>query len=191
MSVNPVFEAALEVQGALVADGADYCFIGGIAVQRWGEPRLTRDADLTIMSRFREDERRVDYLLQRFATRREDAREFALRNRVLLLVAANGVPLDIGLGALDFEERCVQRSSLWRLTDGRELRTCSADDLIVHKAFAARDRDWLDVEGILIRQGTKLNVPRILRELRPLVELKEDDSILPRLEQLMRKRGVV
>ena len=29
-----------------------FCFIGGLAVQRWGEPRGTIDVDLTLLSGF-------------------------------------------------------------------------------------------------------------------------------------------
>ena len=95
----------------------------------------------------------MDGLFDQFEARIDDARSFALRNRVALLRAANGVPIDVALGALDFEQRAVERASLWDVKEAR-LQTCSAEDLIVHKAFAGRERDWLDVEGIVIRQGT-------------------------------------
>jgi hypothetical protein len=39
--VNPLFAAALEIQQFFNAHGWRFCFIGGLAVQRWGEPRLT------------------------------------------------------------------------------------------------------------------------------------------------------
>lgn len=39
--MNPVFGAALEVQELCRGKGWRFCFIGGLAVQRWGEPRLT------------------------------------------------------------------------------------------------------------------------------------------------------
>lgn len=61
----------------------------------------------------------------------------------------------------------------------------------MHKSFASRDQDWVDVEHVLMTQSRKLNVRQIFDELRPLAELKEDASILPRLEALMRKRDVI
>ncbi|MEX0777594.1 MAG: hypothetical protein WD042_17960 [Phycisphaeraceae bacterium] len=64
------------------------------------------------------------------------------------------------------------------------MRTCSAEDLIVFKAFADRDRDWLDVKGVLIRQQGKLNFEQIERELAPLVELKEEPAILDKWHKL-------
>ena len=66
------------------------------------------------------------------------------------------------------------------------LRTCSAEDLVVHKALAARERDWVDIEGMLLRQGAVLNIALIHGELSPLVALKEEPAILTRLEAMLR-----
>jgi hypothetical protein len=82
------------------------------------------------------------------------------------------VDVDVALGALPFEERSVQRASAWSWAEGQSLITCSAEDLIVHKAFAGRDLDWNDVERVLIRQHGKLNLKQIHVELKPLLELK-------------------
>jgi hypothetical protein len=191
VSIQRVFGAALELQDRLVETGLPFCFIGGIAVQRWGEPRLTVDADATVLTSFDHDERLVDALLARFRPRRSDARAFALTSRVLLLHAADDTRIDVSLAALPFEARLIERSSLWRIRKDATIRTCSADDLVVLKAFASRDRDWLDIEGVLIRQGKKLGARLIIQELRPLAELKEDPEILPRLDRLMSRHGVL
>ena len=188
MSIQRVIDAAFELQTRLEEIGLPYCFIGGIAVQRWGGPRLTVDADATVLSGWEEDERVADALPATFEGRRPDSREFALRYRVLLLRAFDGTHLDVALGAIPFEQRSVERSSQWRLPDGRSLPTCSAEDLIVHKAFAARDRAWLDIDGVLRRQSTALDMALIMQELRPLVALKEEPAILTRLETMVRAR---
>lgn len=57
----------------------------------------------------------------------------------------------------------------------------AAEELVVHKAFASRERDWLDIDGICARQGTNLDIPLVLAELEPLATLKDDPDILPRL----------
>lgn len=54
----------------------------------------------------------------------------------------------------------------------------------MHKAFANRDQDWLDIRGILKRNRQKLNQTQILEELRPLVELKEEPEIIQHLERM-------
>lgn len=181
--MNPLFVAAVAVQDLCRERDWGFCFIGGLAVLRWGEPRLTRDIDLTILAGFGAEHTVVDGLFDRFEARIDEARQFALRNRVALLRAANGVPVDVALGALDFEQRAVERASPWDVKEA-QLLTCCAEDLIVHKAFAGRDRDWIDIEGIIIRQGGRLDTGLVLRELVPLAEFKESNDTIDRLQAL-------
>lgn len=180
-----VLAAAQEVQAVCGQHGWRFCFIGGVAVQRWGEPRLTQDVDLTLLTGFGGEEAYVDALLETLSPRRQDAREFALVHRVLLVRTGGGVDVDVALGAFPFEERSVARASAWSWADGGSLLTCSAEDLLVHKAFAGRDRDWADVEGILIRQHGKLDLDLARTELSPLLELKAAPEAMDKLESLV------
>jgi hypothetical protein len=149
--VNPIFAAALEAQSFWRAQGWKFCFIGALAVQRWGEPRLTQDVGLTVISGFGGEEHYAEAWLSRFRPRRADARAFALETRVILLYSGSGIPMDVALGAMPFEERAVQRASDFAIGEGVSLRTCSAEDLVVLKAFAGREKDWLDIGGIVAR----------------------------------------
>lgn len=181
--MNEVIRAAADLQAVCVAERWRFCFIGGLAVQRWGEPRETVDVDLTILTGFHDEMRFVSTLVERFEPRIDDAGEFARVNRVLLLRAASGVGLDIALGGLPFEETAVNRSSVFTFPPDVPLRTCSAEDLIVLKAFADRAKDWVDVEGIIIRQSGGIDWPYVRTQLAPLVELKEAPEILRQLER--------
>jgi hypothetical protein len=183
--MNPIFEAAHEVERVCRAAAFSFCFIGGLAVQRWGEPRMTADVDLTLITGFGDEEPFVDKLLASFRGRLTDTRTFALQNRTVLLFASNGTPIDVSLGAMPFEERAVERSSAFELGGGLSVTTCSGEDLIVHKAFAAREKDWLDVRGIVVRQGAHLDQRLIWDELLPLLELKDDPRIEERLKALL------
>ncbi len=182
-----VLAAARQVQDLCEERSWRFCVIGGVAVQRWGEPRLTQDVDLTLLTGFGTEESYVDALLGALSARREDAREFALTHRVLLLRTASGIDVDIALGAFPFEERSVTRASRWSWEPDGSLITCSAEDLVVHKAFAGRDRDWADVESVLIRQYRKLDLKLIRTELAPLLELKGQKEALGKLEMLIAK----
>ena len=51
------------------------------------------------------------------------------------------------------------------------------------KAFAARAKDWLDIEGVIIRQTGKLDWRYIWSHLEPLVALKAAPEILAELEK--------
>ena len=183
--MNPLLAAALEVQTFCRAQGWRFCFIGGLAVQRWGEPRLTQDADLTVITGFGSEASFVETLLDRFEGRLPDAREFALRNRVLLIRSSGGVPLDLALGAMPFEEHAVARASDFTIAPGVVIRTCSAEDLIVFKAFAGRAKDWLDIEGIAVRHAGRLDERLIWAEVVPLLELKESPEDAQRLRAIL------
>lgn len=178
--LHDLLAAAAGVQAFLSEKRWRFCFIGGIAVQRWGNPRFTQDIDLTLLTGFGDEEMFVDGLLEFLEPRMVDAREFALRNRVLLARTRERVDVDIALGALPFEERTISRASSW-LGQDFELTTCSAEDLIVHKAFAGRGRDWDDLESVLIRQQSHLDLDQVRSELRPLLEMKGDLGALDRL----------
>ncbi len=182
-AMNEVIRAAAELQAVCVAERWRYCFIGGLAVQRWGEPRETVDVDLTLVTGFGRETPFVTRLLDRFEARIPDAATFARNARVLLLRAASGVGLDVALGGLPFEEEAVARSTMFTFPPDVPLRTCSAEDLLVLKAFADRPKDWVDVDGIIIRQGGAIDWDYVQRQLAPLVELKEEPRILERLSQ--------
>jgi len=131
--MNNVIAAALELQAVCQQHGWRFCFIGGIAVQRWSEPRFTNDADLTLLTGFGSENAFIRPLLEVFVPRRPDAAEFALRSRVLLLKNSEGVGLDVALGASPFETHTIERSSPFVFPTGQSLITCSAEDLLVHK----------------------------------------------------------
>jgi hypothetical protein len=52
-----------------VAERWRYCFIGGLAAQRWGEPRETVNVGVTILTGFGGETPFVTALLDRFESR--------------------------------------------------------------------------------------------------------------------------
>jgi hypothetical protein len=179
-----LFRLAAQLQSVCVAKEWRFCFIGGIAVQRWGVPRVTRDVDMTLLTGFGGESRYIESLLQLFLPRIDEAGEFARDHRVLLLQSDEGIGIDISLAALPFEELAVERSTIFEFLPGVDLQTCSAEDLIVMKAFADRGRDWVDVENVAARQGSRLDWPYIERQLSPLAELKDSPGIMERIRAI-------
>ncbi len=96
--MNEVIRAAAELQAFCESQKWRFCLIGGLALQRWGEPRETIDVDLTLLTGFGGEEHFIRKLFDRFEARIEDAAGFALTHRVLLARARSGVGLDIALG---------------------------------------------------------------------------------------------
>ena len=182
--MNLLYEAAREFHAFFRRKKWRYCLIGGVALQRWGEPRATTDVDFTLFTGFGKEPRFVDALLNQFDARIPDARQFALDSRVVLCQASNGIGIDIALGGLPYEQRVIERSSAYTFAPRMKWITASAEDMVVLKAFAGRDQDWIDVKGMLYRQLPKLDWDCIARELTVLQELKEDWSIMNRLDSM-------
>ena len=185
--MNALFAAAVAFETFCRGQGWRCCIIGGLAVQRWGDPRQTRDVDVTILTGLGGETPFVDAILSAYRGRIPETRAFALERRVVLAETDDGTPLDISLGGLPYEKRVVERSSRFDISAEAGMTTCSAEDLVVLKAFADRAQDWLDVEGIIVRQGAALNRALILDELSALLLLKEDAEPEGHLRRLFQK----
>jgi hypothetical protein len=98
---------------------------------------------------------------------------------------ANAVTLRTTSGLARQQE--IFRASLWYMTDAESLRTCSAEDLVIMKVFAARDKDGADVTSILERQGKGLDLDLIRTELAPLLAAKEEPGLAEKLEARIQK----
>jgi hypothetical protein len=66
---EPLLADARRVQELCEDAGWRFCFIGGLAVQRWGEPRLTRDLDVMVLVGFGDLGPHVDRFLGQFESR--------------------------------------------------------------------------------------------------------------------------
>ena len=180
-----LISAAFQLQQQIESRGWRFCFIGGLAVQHWGEPRMTRDLDLALLAGFGTEALFVEGLLEIYQGRIADARSFALERRILLLQTESGIGIDVSLAALPFEEQAVDRSILIEFMPGTGLRICSAEDLIVMKIFASREIDLRDVRSIIIRQGDRnLDWNYVESYVSELAELKEDPNMMGVLRRL-------
>lgn len=176
--MNALYEAAREVSDFMTERRWKFCIIGGLAVMRWGEARLTQDVDFTLITGFGNEQGFIEPLLDHFPGRIADAASFALANRVLLLKTSSEIPFDVSLGALPYEEKIVENATLFSFDRSTVLPTCSADDLFVMKLFAAREKDWRDAEGIALRQGEHLNHAYIVSNLDELCRATDRPEIL-------------
>ena len=184
MIPDKLWRAAQSLDEFLRSCHFTYCLIGGIAIQRWGEPRMTQDVDASVFVEIGAEMAMITSLLARYEGRIPDVADFAVQARVVLLRDRTGCPLGVAFAGLEFEQRMFERATDWRPTGKGRIRTCSAEDLVVLKAFANRPQDWIDIERVIIRQHHRLDRQLILTELTPLVELKEEPQILHDLQHL-------
>ena len=182
--MNALYEAALEVQNFCESQSWPFTFIGGITLVRWGDARQTKDIGMVVLAGFGHKQKFSVAFTSAFKPRPEHSPKIADEGRVLLLQAGNGVPMDISLGCLPYEERIMDRSSKFEFLPEVALRTVCAEDLVVLKAFAGRPQDWIDHGNVLIRQSKSIDMDLVQRELAPLCELKETPETLDQLGQL-------
>lgn len=182
--MNDQEAAAWEIHQFFQSLELPYAVIGGLAVQWWGEPRVTKDVDLTVVAPLDQPSSVfVQQVLNRFPARVENALDIARRSRVILISASNGCPADISMGLPGYEDEVMRRAVEFELEPGKTVRVCSAEDLIIHKAIAGRPQDVRDVEGIVYRQRDGLDVAIIRRWLQAFAELLDNPEIVEHFER--------
>ena len=173
-------EAAWEIHQFLKTRKIPYAIIGGLAVQYWGEPRFTRDVDVTTLMVFESEAEFLSDILNTFQPRISEALEFALKNRVLLIRMTNGCDVDLSLGIPGYEEKVIKRAVDYGIGHSRTIKFASAEDLIIHKAVAGRPQDCSDIEGIILRQGKRLDATYIKHWLKKFGAILETEEVYQR-----------
>jgi len=188
--MNPLFEAAWEISDFLRQQNLSYAIIGGLAVQKWGDVRFTNDVDLTVVASVEENSSELVHLITTyFHSRINRPEEFARRNRMILITASNGIDIDISLGLPGYEDEMVSNAVDYEIEADKTIRLCSAEDLIIHKAIAGRPQDVTDIQGIVYRQGEKLDFVYIRDWLKQFAELLDDPEIQNRFEAAWKKHS--
>jgi len=152
-----------------------YMFIGGIANLIWGQPRLTRDLDVTILCRESEIPALVERLKSSFQLLVRDPLGFIKQTNVLPLTTRDGVRVDVVFARLPYEEHALARATIVKLGK-QQFRVCTAEDLVVHKIISERPRDLEDVRHIIVRQRDNLDrdyLDPLVRELSRLLARPE------------------
>jgi hypothetical protein len=178
----PIYEAAWEMHQYLTRKRIPYVIIGGIAVQKWGRPRLTKDVDLTIAVPIEETEKIIDHIERKFKSRVPNLKEFVRQTRVILIFASNGREVDVSLALPGYEDLLMQRAQSFKLAPRKIVRVCSPEDLIIHKAVAGRPQDLSDLQGVIFRQATALDLDYIRYWLKEFSLLLESDEVIHRFE---------
>jgi predicted nucleotidyltransferase len=184
--MNPQMKAIREVHEFMISKQIPYMIIGGIALQYWGEPRFTRDIDVTILIPYEQERELLEKILSSFTPRISDTLEFALIHRICLVRSSEGYEIDMSLGIIGYEESAINRAINFDLC-GLSVKICSAEDLIIHKAVAGRPQDEADIESIVIRQGKSLDVNYIRQWLREFSLLLGTEEALERFERFWSK----
>ncbi len=124
--------------------------IGGVAASLLGRPRLTVDIDVVVLVSTDDLPRLIRVAAEEgLVPRLPEAEAFAREHRVLLLChQESGIPVDISLGILPFEQEAVERSTLHE-TGTLAVRLPTPEDLIILKAVAHRPKDLIDIQALV------------------------------------------
>ncbi|MCK9264724.1 MAG: nucleotidyltransferase family protein [Deltaproteobacteria bacterium] len=170
---------------ALQGRSIPYMVIGGQAILLYGEPRLTRDIDITLGV----DADRLDDVL---ALARElslrvlpdNVRDFVLQTMVLpCLHEESGIRVDFIFSFTPYEAQAIKRANRVQIL-GTEVCFASPEDMIIHKIFAGRPRDREDVRSILLRNDD-LDIPYIRSWLDEFDESSEEKGFRKSFEELL------
>jgi hypothetical protein len=148
-----VFADLLE-RVALALDGErlPYMVIGGQAVLLHGEPRLTKDVDITVAAGLEELDSVVRAAKNAGLDPLVEPDDFTRRTMVLpCRDPETSVRVDFVLSHSLYEREAIDRSVTVRLGEAA-VHFATAEDLVVHKVLAGRPRDLEDVRAIVLKQ---------------------------------------
>ncbi|MDP1676659.1 MAG: nucleotidyl transferase AbiEii/AbiGii toxin family protein [Bacteroidota bacterium] len=162
-----------------------YIVIGGQAVLLYGEPRLTRDIDITLGIDNSTAAQIVDLAktIQLYPAV-DDVDRFVKKSNVLPLYDhVTKIRVDLIFSFLDYEQQAMGRANPVLIED-YPVKYASLEDVIIHKVFAGRPRDVEDVKSILQRNPSfdRSFIELWLHELSKSVDknlVKDFHSILP------------
>jgi hypothetical protein len=129
-----------------------YMIIGGQAVLLYGEPRLTRDIDITLgigAERFPDILDMAEHI--GLHPLPDDIGTFVKQTMVLPMVDdTTGIRVDFIFSFTPYEHEAIRRSRKVRF-GSVEVSFASPEDVIIHKIFAGRPRDLEDIRGIILK----------------------------------------
>jgi len=167
-----------------------YMIIGGQAVLLYGEPRLTRDIDITLGVN-------VDHLDRLLTAVHElslkplpqDIESFVGETMVLpTLDKHTGIRVDFIFSYTPFETNAIQRAKTVIIL-GQNIAFASPEDLIIHKIFAGRPRDFEDVRMILMK-NPNLDISYIRKWLKEFDQSSETKEFLKNFEEILKTVSV-
>jgi hypothetical protein len=178
-----MFERLLEqIAVELASRSIPYLIVGGQAVLVHGEPRLTRDIDVTLgVGVDRLDDLLAIVKQTGWNVLVQSPRDFVQQTMVLPCEdPGSGVRLDFIFSHSSYERQAMARTTTLKVGQ-TDVRFASPEDLVIHKVVAGRPRDIEDVRSVLLK-NPQLDVAYIrhwLGELgaalnEPLVERYED-----------------
>jgi predicted nucleotidyltransferase len=127
-----------------------YMVIGGQAVLIYGEPRLTKDIDITLgvgVSKLNE----INSIVEKLNLKILVDEKFVQKTMVLLVIdEKTGIRVDFIFSFSLYEKQAIKRATDIKF-DNTIVKFASLEDLIIHKIIAGRAIDIEDVRSIILK----------------------------------------
>ena len=181
-----MFEKLLSTIGSnLTKHNIPYMIIGGQAVLLYGEPRLTRDIDITLGV----NTDRLNDLLKLLKEIPlmpipKNLESFVKETMVLpTMDETTGIRVDFIFSFTLYETQAIHRAKAVTISD-REVFFASPEDVIIHKIFAGRPRDLEDVRTIVLK-NPEIDASYIRKWLKEFDETTNRKEFLKTFEEIM------
>lgn len=162
-----------------------YMVIGGQAVLLYGEPRLTRDIDITLGVNI---EKLADLLkaIKKIGLTPlpENINDFVNKTFVLPVKDdATDIRVDFVFSQTSYEKQAIDRAVMHKI-DETGIAFASLEDMIIHKIFSGRPRDMEDARSILIK-NPDYDKDYIIKWLQEFDDALGQDKFLGNFQELI------
>jgi len=148
-----VFQKLLErIAGELSSQNIPYMIIGGQAVLLYGEPRLTKDIDVTLGI----GSEGLDQVMQsvdnlKFKILVPEPEDFVRETMVLPTIhEKSGIRVDFIFSFSAYEHQAIKNAKQIKI-GAQNVSFASLEDVIIHKIIAGRPRDLEDVRSVILK----------------------------------------
>ena len=164
----------------------NYMLFGGVANAIYGENRLTLDIDVKLHLQS-STEKFIALLLDNgIETRVQNPLSFIAETQVLPCVW-EGVCIDFIFANLPYEREALDRA-VRKDIGGMLCRICTAEDLIIQKFVSQREKDWLDIQGVIKYQKSKLDIQYILIHAEELARWMSTSKKYDELKKILHEK---
>jgi len=163
-----------------------YMLIGGQAVLLYGEPRLTRDIDITLGVDI-DKLKNIISLINKLGLKilPEKIEEFVHKRMVLPVInEETGIRIDFIFSFSPYERQAIARAKKVKMLY-QDVSFATPEDVIIHKIVAGRPRDIEDVRGILLKMPD-IDSVYIRQWLNDFSNASGEDDIKERFEEIMK-----
>ena len=182
---NDLLTALQRVAAFLERHALRYAIVGGIANQMWGQARFTYDIDIKLFVPDTDYDGIRTTVISAFPEAGRPALPF---NPLIVSVKIHGVIVDFLLTTPGYEEQIIARAVRTTIADVT-VWVCTAEDLIIQKVLANREKDWQDIAGIVVEQREQLDNHYVEMWLTQFSEILEQADLLRRYQRIWQTRG--